>query len=73
MTPDYFIIYSYYEKLYPKHTKGYEKYDKILESLLKTDLFCVTCCITYTDNICSNSNIPKKNFSVGYTDKLDTL
>ena len=69
MPPDYFRVHSAYEKLQSKQINDYDKYEKILDSLIKTELFCITCCITQTTIICSNCNIPKKNYSIGYTHK----
>ena len=73
MAPDYFIVHSAYEKLktYPKKKEyernEYEKYEKIFDAFITTELFCITCCVKHTEIICSNSNIPIKNYSVGYT------
>lgn len=71
MQPDYFIVHSKYETLYPKKINEYEIYEKILNSLIKTELFCITCCVNQTNNICSNSNIPIKNYFVGYIHSLE--
>jgi hypothetical protein len=60
MQPDYFIVHS-----------KYEIYEKILNGLMKTELFCITCCVNQTNNICSNSNIPIKNYFVGYIHSLE--
>jgi len=68
---DYFITYSKYEEIRPKQINEYEKYEKILDGLMKTELFCLSCSIKQTDIICNNFNIPKKNYSVGYTHKLE--
>lgn len=69
MQPDYFIVHSEYEKLQQKQKQinEYEIYEKILDGLIKTELFCISCCINQTNIICNNSNIPVKNYSVGYT------
>jgi len=72
MSPDYFIVHAAYEKIKPTHIKkDYEKYEKILESLIKTELFCITCCVKNTIIICNNSNIPIREYSVGYSHQLD--
>jgi hypothetical protein len=68
---DYFITHLKYEKLYPKQKNEYEKYEKILDSLIKTELFCISCCIKQTRIICNNFNITINNYSVGYTHKLN--
>ena len=57
--PDYFIVHWAYEK--------------ILDSLIKTELFCITCCIKQSTIICSNFNIPTKDYSIGYTHKPDKI
>ena len=65
--PDYFIVHSEYEKRKQKQQKKeYELYEKILDGLIKMELFCITCCIKQTNIICSNSNIQIKDYSVGY-------
>ena len=69
MPPDYFSIHFAYEKLKKKHE--YELYDKIVDGLIKMELFCITCCIKQTNIICSNSNIQIKDYSIGYVHKLD--
>jgi hypothetical protein len=73
--PDYFINHYAYEKikLSPKQINDYDKYEKILDSLIKTELFCITCCIKQTTIICSNCYIPKKNYSIGYIHKQDKI
>ena len=68
--PDYFIVHYAYEKIKFKNSEC-DKYEKILDSLIKTELFCITCCVKQSDIICSNCIIPQKNYSVGYTHKLD--
>ena len=69
MPPDYFSIHFSYEKLKKKQTQinEYELYDKIVDGLIKMELFCITCCIKQTNIICSNSNIQIKDYSIGYT------
>ena len=65
--PDYFIVHWAYEKIkFRNHINEYDKYEKILDSLIKTELFCITCCIKQSTIICSNCNIPKNNYSIGY-------
>ena len=73
MAPDYFVIHSKYEKLklIKKQINEYDIYDKIVDSLIKMELFCITCCIKQTNIICSNSNIQIKDYSVGYIHKLE--
>jgi hypothetical protein len=72
LQPDYFIIQKKYEKIRPpKKIDKYEKYEKILSSLINTELFCMPCCITHTYNICDTSNILKNNYSFGYTHKIE--
>jgi hypothetical protein len=74
--PDYFINHYAYEKikLYSKQINENEyKYEKILDSLIKTELCCITCCVKQTTIICNNFNIPKKNYSIGYTHKPDKI
>ena len=73
LTPDYFTVHWAYEKLRPKQINDDEKYEKILDSLIKTELFCITCCIKQTDIICSNFNIPKKDYSIGYTHRSEKM
>jgi hypothetical protein len=70
---DYFINHYAYEKiqLYQNQINEYDKYEKILDSLIKRELFCITCCVKQCDIICSKCIIPKKNYSVGYIHKLD--
>ena len=65
MPPDYFVIHSKYEKL-KKQINEYDIYDKIVDGLIKMELFCITCCIKQTNIICNNSNIQIKDYSVGY-------
>jgi hypothetical protein len=65
MPPDYFIVHWAYEKT--KLHQNHDTYEKILDSLIKTELFCITCCIKQSTIICSNFNIPKKDYSIGYT------
>jgi hypothetical protein len=69
MPPDYFIVHLKYEelKLKQKQIIQYEIYEKILDGLIKTELFCITCCIRHTNNICSSSKIPIKEYCIGYT------
>lgn len=67
---DYFIIYSKYEKLRPIQM---DKYEKILDGLMKTELFCLTCSIKQTNIICNNFNISIKNYSIGYIHKLNKI
>jgi hypothetical protein len=71
MPPDYFINHYAYEKIRQKQTqiKEYELYDKIVDGLVKMELFCITCCIKQTNIICSNSNIQIKDYSIGYVHK----
>jgi hypothetical protein len=71
MPPDYFSIHLSYEKLKRKHK--YELYDKIVDGLIKMELFCITCCVNQTNIICSNSNIQIKDYSIGYTHKPDKI
>jgi hypothetical protein len=71
MPPDYFVIHSKYEKLKKNKINDYDVYDKIVDSLIKMELFCITCCINQTNIICSNSNIQIKDYSVGYIHKLE--
>ena len=61
IAPDYFISYSKYKKTHQKKINEYEKYEKILDALIKTELFCIKCCVQNTILICNNSNIPMKN------------
>ena len=73
MAPDYFIVHNAYEKLPSKpinKNEKYEKYEKILDGFIKMELFCITCCMNFTDIICNNSIIEKKNYSIGYTHNL---
>jgi len=69
--PDYFNVHWAYEKIkfHPnqKNENKYDKYEKILDSLIKTELFCITCSIIQSNIICNNCNIPKKDYSIGYT------
>lgn len=67
---NYFITYSKYEKLRPIQM---DKYEKILDGLMKTELFCLTCSIKQTNIICNNFNIPIKNYSIGYIHKLNKI
>ena len=71
--PDYFIVHSEYEKRKQKQKQKqineYELYEKILDGLMKMELFCITCCVKQTKIICTNSNIQIKDYSVGYTHK----
>jgi len=69
--PDYFTVHSEYKKLQQKQKqkKEYELYEKILDGLIKMELFCITCCVKQTNIICSNSNIQIKDYSVGYIHK----
>ena len=71
--PDYFSIHYAYEKIKQKRTqiKEYELYDKIVDGLIKMELFCITCCVKQTNIICCNSNIQIKDYSVGYIHKLE--
>ena len=71
MPPDYFSIHSAYEKIKRKHE--YALYDKIVDGLIKMELFCITCCVNQTNIICSNSNIQIKDYSIGYTHKPDKI
>jgi len=71
MPPDYFVIHSKYEKLIKKQINEYDIYEKILDGLIKMELFCITCCVNQTNIICSNSNIQIKDYSVGYVHKLE--
>jgi len=73
MPPDYFVIHSKYEKLklIKKQINEYDIYDKIVDGLIKMELFCITCCVKQTNIICSNSNIQIKDYSVGYIHKLE--
>ena len=75
--PDYFKVHWAYEKikLCPNKINENEndKYDKIVDSLIKTELFCITCCITQSNIICNNFNIPKKDYSIGYTHKPEKM
>ena len=75
MPPDYFVIQSKYEKLklIKKQINEYDIYDKIVDGLIKMELFCITCCIKQTNIICSNSNIQIKDYSVGYIHKLENI
>ena len=75
MPPDYFTVHWAYEKikLHRNQINEYDKYEKILDSLIKTELFCITCCIKQSTIICSNFNIPKKDYSIGYTHKPDKM
>jgi hypothetical protein len=70
MQPDYFIVHSKYEKLKQKQINEYEKYEKILDSLIKTELFCISCCVEQTNTISINSKIPIKDYSIGYIHNL---
>jgi len=70
MPPDYFVIHYAYEKLKLIKTQINE-YDKIVDGLIKMELFCITCCVKQTNIICSNSNIQIKDYSVGYIHKLE--
>ena len=71
--PDYFNVHYTYEKMKFKNYDydKYDNYEKILDSLIKTELFCITCCIKQTIIICNNFNIPINNYSIGYTHKPD--
>lgn len=73
MAPDYFIVHSAYEKIKQKRKQinEYDIYDKIVDGLIKMELFCITCCVNQTNIICSNSKIQIKDYSVGYTHKLE--
>ena len=71
MPPDYFVIHSKYEKLIQKQINDDDIYNKILDGLIKMELFCITCCVKQTNIICSKSNIPIKNSSVGYTHNVE--
>ena len=73
LPPDYFIVHSAYEKLKPIQINEYDKYEKILDSLIKTELFCITCCINQSTIICGNCIIPIKNYSIGYTHKPNKI
>jgi hypothetical protein len=74
--PDYFIVYSKWKKRCQKEVNevkevnNYEEYEKILDGLIKIELFCITCCINQTIIICNNSNIPIKKY-LGYIHKLE--
>jgi len=77
MSPDYFRVHSNYEELEQnrkqernqkqKQINQYELYEKILDGLIKMELFCISCCVNQTNIICSNSKIQIKDYSVGYT------
>ena len=71
MPPDYFDTHFKYEKLTKKQINKYDIYDKIVDGLIKMELFCITCCIKQSNIICSNSNIQIKDYSVGYIHKLE--
>jgi hypothetical protein len=73
MPPDYFDVHFKYEKLklIKKQINEYDIYDKIVDGLIKMELFCITCCVKQTNIICSNSNIQIKDYSVGYIHKLE--
>ena len=73
MPPDYFVIHSAYEKQKQKKINEYDIYDKIVDGLIKMELFCITCCIKQTNIICNNSNIQIKDYSVGYIHKLENI
>jgi hypothetical protein len=68
MPPYYFVILSLSEKL--KQRNDYGIYEKILDGLIKMEVFCITCCLNQTNIICSNSNIVIKDYSLGYNEKL---
>ena len=72
MPPDYFVIHFKYE-LIKKKINEYDIYDKIVDGLIKMELFCITCCVKQTIIICSNSNIKIKDYSVGYIHKLENI
>jgi hypothetical protein len=77
MSPDYFRVHSNYAELEQnrkqernqkqKQINQYELYEKILDGLIKMELFCISCCVNQTNIICSNSKIQIKDYSVGYT------
>jgi hypothetical protein len=49
-----------YIRLGPLARDDDDKREKIWFSLMKTRVFCSTCCDNYTDSICSNSKIEIK-------------
>ena len=69
LTPDYFRSHFYFVKFNPTpviENNINKNYEKILDSLISTELFCIGCCIKHSNTICTNSNIPLRDFFVGY-------
>jgi hypothetical protein len=68
MAPDYFNIHLSCNK-----KMKYEKtnYEKILDCFIKTELFCISCCINHANITCSNSNIQLKEYFYNKLRKKD--
>ena len=67
LPPNYFTVYLGPDlKLTKSSSPQYEKYDKILECVMKTELFCINCSMKHTNVIFTNSNITKRDYFSGY-------
>ena len=45
MPTDYFDVHFKYEILTQKQINDHDIYDKIVDGLIKIELFCITCCV----------------------------